>query len=102
MSHHQHAHTTRTHAGPGKRTTVSNAAVTSNDNDHNGKVAWDEGIRLCAYRKWEAAGKPAGDGVQFWLEAEQELLPNKEATSAHGNSQDADRHNKTRHSHSQK
>jgi hypothetical protein len=33
-----------------------------------------EDIRLCAYRKWESAGKPSGDGVQFWLEAEHELI----------------------------
>jgi hypothetical protein len=33
----------------------------------------DDDIRLCAYTKWESAGKPAGDGVQFWLEAEREL-----------------------------
>ena len=77
MTHHQHAHATRTHAGPGKRTTVSNAGVTSSDNDDNGKVAWYEGIRICAYRKWEAAGKPTGDGVQFWLEAEQSSCPTK-------------------------
>jgi hypothetical protein len=31
-------------------------------------------IRLHAYLRWEAAGKPAGDSVKFWLEAEQELL----------------------------
>jgi hypothetical protein len=31
-------------------------------------------IRALAYRKWEAAGKPAGDCTSFWLEAEQELL----------------------------
>ena len=30
-------------------------------------------IRLCAYRKWVAAGRPIGDGVAFWLEAEREL-----------------------------
>jgi hypothetical protein len=30
-------------------------------------------IRNRAYQKWEAAGKPGGDGVQFWLEAEREL-----------------------------
>ncbi len=34
-----------------------------------------EAIRLLAYRKWEAAGRPAGDGINFWLEAERELLP---------------------------
>ncbi|HEY8506417.1 MAG TPA: DUF2934 domain-containing protein [Gemmataceae bacterium] len=32
-----------------------------------------EQIRRLAYQKWEAAGRPAGDGVSFWLEAEKEL-----------------------------
>lgn len=35
--------------------------------------AWEGDIRLRAYLKWEAAGKPCGDGVSFWLEAEKEL-----------------------------
>ncbi|MCI0456724.1 MAG: DUF2934 domain-containing protein [Gemmataceae bacterium] len=34
-----------------------------------------EAIRLLAYRKWEVAGRPTGDGINFWLEAERELLP---------------------------
>jgi hypothetical protein len=34
-------------------------------------------IRVCAYLRWEAAGKPPGDGTKFWLEAEQELLQGK-------------------------
>jgi hypothetical protein len=33
----------------------------------------EQTIRLRAYEKWEAAGRPGGDGVQFWLEAEKEL-----------------------------
>jgi hypothetical protein len=33
----------------------------------------EEAIRLCAYRKWETAGKPHGDGVNFWLEAQRQL-----------------------------
>jgi len=33
-----------------------------------------EQIRHRAYLKWEAAGKPDGDGARFWIEAEQELL----------------------------
>ena len=32
-----------------------------------------EDIRLCAYQKWENEGKPADDGIRFWLEAEQEV-----------------------------
>jgi hypothetical protein len=31
-------------------------------------------VRLLAYRKWEEAGSPTGDGVEFWLTAEAELL----------------------------
>ena len=35
-------------------------------------------IRELAYRKWEAAGWPAGDGVEFWLAAERELAGGNE------------------------
>lgn len=34
----------------------------------------EEEIRPLAYRKWQEAGSPAGDGVQFWLAAEKEIL----------------------------
>jgi Protein of unknown function (DUF2934) len=33
----------------------------------------EEMIRPYAYQRWEAAGWPPGDGVQFWLEAERQL-----------------------------
>lgn len=78
MTRHHHKHGTLEHTGPGNPTTQANAAVAYGDNDHNGKMVSDEDIRLCAYQKWEAAGKPTGDGVQFWLEAEQELVEGKE------------------------
>ena len=39
----------------------------------NGKPVTEQAIRVRAYQKWEAAGKPGGDGVSFWIEAEQEL-----------------------------
>ena len=32
-----------------------------------------EKIRELAHSKWEAAGCPCGDGVEFWLQAETEL-----------------------------
>jgi hypothetical protein len=32
-------------------------------------------IRVRAYAKWEAAGRPNGDSSRFWLEAEEELRP---------------------------
>jgi hypothetical protein len=35
--------------------------------------ACEEAIRVLAHHKWEAAGGPAGDGLDFWLEAEQEV-----------------------------
>jgi hypothetical protein len=41
--------------------------------ERNGKPS-QEDVRRRAYEKWEAAGKPVGDGVEFWLRAEQELL----------------------------
>jgi len=73
MSEHQHKHASLPDAGPAKPTAPTKAAVALSDNDHNGKLVSDEDLRLCAYQKWEAAGKPAGDGVEFWLAAEQEL-----------------------------
>ena len=74
MTQHHDKHATLMHAGPGEPASPTKAAVASSDNDHKGKLVSDEDIRLWAYQKWEAAGKPTGDGVQFWLEAEQELL----------------------------
>ncbi len=35
--------------------------------------ASEETIRARAHIKWEAAGRPAGDGIEFWLEAEREV-----------------------------
>jgi hypothetical protein len=79
MAKHHLKLATLAHAGPGKPTTPTKAAAPSGDNDHR-KLVSDEDIRLCAYQKWEAAGKPAGDGVRFWLEAEQELAQRKVGT----------------------
>jgi len=33
----------------------------------------EDEIRARAHALWEQAGRPDGDGVQFWLEAEKEL-----------------------------
>jgi len=33
----------------------------------------EEAIRTLAHHQWEAAGCPAGDGVNFWLEAERKV-----------------------------
>lgn len=46
------------------------------------KLACEEGTRLRAYQKWETAGRPQGNGLQFWLDAEQELVLPKKVGSA--------------------
>src|SRR5262245_39426281 len=38
------------------------------------KTVAEDAIRLRAYQKWEAAGRPMGEGHRFWFEAERELL----------------------------
>jgi DUF2934 family protein len=40
----------------------------------NGQTPHRSAIQLRAYNKWMEAGRPPGDGVRFWLEAERELL----------------------------
>lgn len=35
-------------------------------------------IAELAYQKWQEAGEPHGDGVDFWLEAEQQWEKNRE------------------------
>lgn len=47
--------------------------IAAGDSTTNGKVVSEEDVRLRAYQRWEAAGRLGGDGVKFWLEAEQEL-----------------------------
>lgn len=76
MHTHYHRRETLAHSGPTGPTTTTQTAVAASDNDHTRLVS-EEGIRLCAFRKWENAGKPTGDGIQFWLEAEQELVQGK-------------------------
>jgi hypothetical protein len=82
MTKHRHKQDTQAQAGPSQpmtptKVTPTKAAVASSDNVHNGKLVSEEDIRICAYQKWESAGKPTGDGSRFWLEAEQELVEGK-------------------------
>ena len=39
-----------------------------------------EKLREAAYYKWEAAGRPGSDGVEFWLQAEAESAADTEAS----------------------
>ncbi len=40
---------------------------------------YEEAIRDLAYRLWEKAGRPSGDGLDFWVEAENTILPARAA-----------------------
>lgn len=41
----------------------------------------EDRIRELAYLKWESAGYPQSDGVEFWLQAEEELTTDSPKTS---------------------
>lgn len=73
MPKHRQNRTTPAQSGPTEPTTKTQTAVTSGDMDPNAPPVSAEDIRFRAYRKWEIAGKPTGNSVRFWLEAEQEL-----------------------------
>ncbi|CAN5381794.1 hypothetical protein BH10PLA2_BH10PLA2_26200 [soil metagenome] len=75
-THHQ-KRTTLTHANQTVSTTPAQTDAPHATKVHNSHDASVEDVRVRAYRKWESAGKPNVDGVQFWLEAEQELGPQK-------------------------
>jgi len=66
-----------THSSPTHPATTTKAAVAADDKVHKAQLVTPEVIQLCAYRKWENAGKPSGDGIPFWLEAEEELRHGK-------------------------
>jgi hypothetical protein len=96
-NHAPFAHGHRSHP-----VSLLSAAVATADNALIDALELREDIQLRAFHKWEAAGKPTGDGVRFWLEAENELAAEKHDTSGRGHSQDADRHSGIRHPHSLK
>ncbi len=62
--------TTRVKAAqPPKAVAISAGGATA----ANGIVLSEDAVRLSAYFKWVVAGRPEGDGVNFWLDAEREL-----------------------------
>jgi len=76
MHKHHHKRATLAQSDSTGPTTATQTA-SSGDKDHNTQLVSVEEIRLCAYRKWESAGKPTGNGIQFWLQAERELVQGK-------------------------
>lgn len=81
MSQRHPKQASQANTGSSNPTTSTKAVVPSAGKNQTGHLVSDVEIRLCAYRKWEAAGKPAGNGVPFWLAAEQELLQGKKEKS---------------------
>lgn len=73
MSKRHHKSMAVVHSTPTRPTTVA-TDMAARATKPNRSPASEEGIRMRAYQKWEAAGHPPGDGIQFWLEAERELL----------------------------
>jgi hypothetical protein len=59
-------------ASPPKAMSGAPIAPNSDNQAATCELPSDDAIRLLAYKKWEAAGKPEGDGLRFWLEAKQE------------------------------
>ena len=56
--------------------------VACSSNQQQPPDASEEAIRERAHRKWEAAGRPAGDGLDFWLEAEREIQADRAGASS--------------------
>ncbi len=73
MHKHHHRHVNSALPGSKGPTNTTRTAVVSGGFDQHVQSVSAEEIRICAYRKWESAGKPAGNSIMFWLEAEQEL-----------------------------
>jgi hypothetical protein len=63
------------HPASARATSVPQSAVApaAGSPVQKGKPLAEEAIRRRAYLKWKVAGKPAGQEVRLWLEAEQEL-----------------------------
>ncbi|QDU94455.1 DUF2934 domain-containing protein [Lignipirellula cremea] len=46
----------------------------------NSGAEHEQAIREAAYVAWEQAGKPDGDGAEFWLQAEKSLQQAEDRT----------------------
>jgi hypothetical protein len=64
---HDHAHTRRPPVTLTYSTSDVDPLIT-----HKGTVD-EDAIRARAYQLWESAGRPDGDSVTYWVEAEREL-----------------------------
>jgi len=53
--------------------TTSGTKGGKNDLSSSMPTLCENQVRELAYSLWEEAGRPEGDGVQFWLQAEEKL-----------------------------
>lgn len=77
MHTHHRKPATAARTGSTTEKTPPQTPVAACEVEHNTPAVSADDVRLCAYRKWERAGRPIGDGMQFWLEAERELKRGK-------------------------
>ena len=80
MHANRHKHPTQPHSSVPVPLRAPQPVTTSGDKPRTARSVSADEIRLCAYRKWESAGRPNGDGIRFWLEAENELTTGADAT----------------------
>ena len=73
MDTHHNDHELLAHGHRSHPVTLLSAAVASADSSLIDALEQRDDIQRCAFHKWEAAGKPTGNDVRFWLEAESEL-----------------------------
>jgi hypothetical protein len=77
--HDEHALSHEHRANP---VTVVRAAIAASEDSLLHSMDLHEDIQHLAYHLWDAAGKPVGDGVHFWLKAEQALAEHELARGA--------------------
>lgn len=58
---------------PGRTSPAEAADATQLQPPTRAGVPHEDAIRARAYALWQQAGAPGGDGIEFWLRAEQEL-----------------------------
>lgn len=80
----------RVNSGEVLTTEFSSAVALPEDQNHEAECQpgeeqpcdeFDMAVRKLAHHKWEAAGFPAGDGFDFWLEAEREVKADQPASN---------------------
>lgn len=68
------AHSMKKHQTRHSSHSVSPVIQADEERRQHGGVTLEEATRTRAYQLWERAGRPEGNGVSFWLEAQAELL----------------------------